>query len=358
MEIVEFCLSDRRWREQYDQLFESCPCAFIQQSTAWAEIIGDLGPDQPIFLLLIEEGIALAGLPLYLYRGRRGPILTSVPQPGPLGGIFTSPKLSTDYRQRAYYNLLQHALTLADRLGCLTLSMITNPFADDRPLYDACLGPTLVLENYTQFVPLDRTVKRSNGQHKGVIRAEQFGFRVEPTTSPADLSRWYEIHVCRHTEVGAKPIDFRHFENILRILAPHEKGMLLLAWAGDELAAGTFYIQHRQVFDVFLASMNVSFASQKPNALLVDRSMAIARSRGATIYNWQSSPGRSSGVYEHKRRWGSEEASYAFVTCLFDRGDSLRDVSSEELAAEYAGHYVIPFQALASGLERRRYYKA
>lgn len=93
-QVVEGELSDRRFRAEYDDLFEACPDAFIQQSTYWAEAIRDLGPDRPIFLLYRDGDEAIAGLPLYLYEHPRGNVLTSVPQAGPLGGIFFREGLS------------------------------------------------------------------------------------------------------------------------------------------------------------------------------------------------------------------------------------------------------------------------
>jgi hypothetical protein len=102
MRVFEFALTDGALRARYDALFEDCPAAFIQQSTYWSEVIQDLGPDRPIFLLCEEDGIAVGGLPLYLFRGRFGDVLTSVPQPGPLGGVFLRPGIGTQQQERVY----------------------------------------------------------------------------------------------------------------------------------------------------------------------------------------------------------------------------------------------------------------
>src|SRR5437867_2601579 len=94
MDSVAIDLSSPSDRLRYDQLFGACPRASIQQSSLWAEVIGDIGPDQPMFLLANDGGQDVAGLPLYLYEHPLGNVLSSVPQPGPLGGVFTRPGLS------------------------------------------------------------------------------------------------------------------------------------------------------------------------------------------------------------------------------------------------------------------------
>src|SRR5207249_1087653 len=93
--VVEaFGLGDLPWRARYDALFAACPAAFVQQSSPWAEAIAPLGPDRVILLLFHDGTRDVAGLPLYLFEGPSGPVLTSVPQPGPLGGVFVRPGLA------------------------------------------------------------------------------------------------------------------------------------------------------------------------------------------------------------------------------------------------------------------------
>src|SRR5579859_597543 len=191
MDIVEFQLADVAARERYDRLFEACPQAFIQQSTYWAEVIQDLGPDEPIFLLADEGGQSVAGLPLYLFRGVAGNALLSIPHPGPLGGIFVRPGLDAPLLHRVYEALLARARALAQAQQCLALTLITNPFQDDFPLYQQYLAPTFAYENFTQSMVVAESVgaegqlllrdahRRSN-LSRNLRQAEAAGFTVKP----------------------------------------------------------------------------------------------------------------------------------------------------------------------------------
>jgi len=357
VEVIAFELTDRALRLEYDELFAECPHAFIQQSTHWAEVIQELGPDQPIFLLCRDAGWAIAGLPLYLFEHQLGNLLTSVPQAGPLGGVFVRPGLSPDLQRNAYRQLIETATALAEANHCLALTILSNPFWPDDEFYKLFLDPTLVFENFTQYVPLNELVRRSGGQKNNLARAKQAGFEIKFCQSSTDLQQWYQLHCRRQAEIGAVPLSFTLLENIFRILAPLDQAAFILATLNQEIVAGCCYVYHQSVIDVFAISMDSAHAAKAPNALLADFSMSWARSKGRLIYNWQSSPSRTSGVYNHKRQWGSIESPYFFLTKLFCEVQRVEEIGPTLIKSEYPGHYMVPFVAFEQGFHHRYFKK-
>ncbi len=357
MTVVAFGLGDLEQRKRYDSLFEACPHAFIQQSTGWAEVIQDLGPDRPVFLLHAEAGVDLAGLPLYLYESSHGNILTSVPQAGPLGGVFLREGLAPELREAAYAALISRALELARTLECLTLTIITSPFDDDLAVYERHLRPEIVFENFTQWIPLDRELKLSGGQRNNLARARRFGFRIAEVTTDAELRAWYTLHQRRQQQIGSASPPLCLFERIFTLLAPRQHARFLCAFDGERLASGCLYITHRHVVDVYAINMESEYTAHAPNALVTHAALDWARSRGARAFNWQSSPSRASGVYTFKRQWGSLESPYYFVTRLLDP-ERLTRLDADRVRAEYAGHYVVPFAAFQQGFDVRRFAKS
>lgn len=357
MRAVTVDLADQALRARYDALFEACPRAFIQQSTDWAEVIAELGPDTPIFLLCEAEGADVAGLPLYLYAHPFGHLLTSVPQAGPLGGVFARGDLAPEQREAAYRCLLDAAVALAERHRCVALTVITDPFSkDDLDRYTRCLGPTLVLENFTQWIPLDRPLPRSHGHRNNLNRAARAGTTVEVGTRE-DLTAWYGIHRGRHAALGAPPLPRRLFENIFDGLVPRGKAEFLVARSAAGLVAGAVYICHRDVTDVFMLSADSEHLASGASFLLTDRSLDRAQARGARIYNWQSSPSRDSGVYRYKQQWGSLETDYYFLTRLFCSPEYLARLGLDTVRAAYPGHYVVPYGAFERGFDARHFRK-
>ena len=89
MKIHKFYLDNSKLVTRYKNLFKKCSFAYFQQSINWAISIKNMGPDIPIFLLCETNNIDVAGIPIYLFSGKYGKIMTSIPQPGPVGEFFT-----------------------------------------------------------------------------------------------------------------------------------------------------------------------------------------------------------------------------------------------------------------------------
>lgn len=367
MDVLEVGLDDPPGRARYDRLFESCPGAFIQQSSDWAQAIQGLGPDLPILLLCHDGRDDIAGLPLYLFEAPSGNILTSVPQAGPLGGVFVRPGLEAPRTEDAYACLLERAAGIARERSCLSLTLITSPFLDDLPLYERSLDSPLVFENFTQFIPLDgavdgdrillRDANRRSNLSRNLRRAKDAGFTVEPAEGDEDLLAWYKVHERRHRELGATPLPFELVSSLLRVLGPRGKARLLLVRRGRKIASGCLYVLHRDILDVFMLSMDSAYVEDAPNFLNTEASLVWAGAVGVRTYNWQSSPGRATGVYRYKQQWGSREAPYYFVTQLLSPPDVFLRLGKEGIAARYPGHYVVPFAALDAGFSARRFRK-
>ena len=358
MNVRVIRLSDPE-RALYDAFFEDCPGAFLQQSTAWAEVIAELGPDTPLFLLAEDNGLPVAGLPLYLFTHRLGNVLTSVPESGPLGGVFLRPGLPAATVAACYAALLTKAVALAREHSCLALSLITHPFADDLPHYREHLQPDYVFENFTQFIDLrehfDPTgavllpdYNRRTNLSRNLAKAKGAGFRTRYSTDPAEIDALYQIHLKRHAEIAAPPMDARLLRNIATRLVPRGKAFFLIVESDAGIASWGVYLRHREVIDVLRLNMDSAAATHCPNFLNTDESLRHCRELGATLYNWQSAPSRASGVYRYKQQWGSRESTYHYVTKLFCPSARLAELGLPTLRKEYPLHFIAPYAAADS----------
>jgi hypothetical protein len=349
-------------------LFESVANAYIQQSTYWAEVIQGIGPDRPIFLLCVDaDGRDIAGLPLYVYEHALGNVLTSVPQAGPMGGVFYHESLSEEKIQELYTALLKCAEEVAHEYHCLSMSLISNPFQPDIERYKTVLKPTYIFENFTQSIPVNDTVcggkiilkdyQRRSNLSRNVKKSHEAGFTLEQTGSMQALEAWYPYHVERHTEIGAKPLNLDLFRNILNVLSPRKKAHLLLVKKDAQIASGCIYIYHRNVLDVFLLSVNTQFLDAAPNFYNTEQSLLWAGSQGIHQYNWQSSPRRGTGVFRYKEQWGSLDLPYYFITKRFCSAERLREIGLENVKSEYPYHYVVPYGVFPDNFEQRNFSK-
>ena len=367
IEVARFGLEDTALVARYDRLFAATPGAYIQQSTRWARAIRDIGPDRPIFLLASAGGRDIAGLPLYLFAAEPGAILTSVPQAGPLGGIFAASDLDEAMRDATYAALLSQAQGVAREHDCLALTLITDPFAADIARYERHLAPEFVLENFTQAIALDRIFdgphivltdyRRRSGLSRALKAGREAGLSVRASGSEADFNAWYAVHEKRHGELGATPLPRDLLRNLLAELEPHGEAKLWLVERAGALAGGCLFVRHRDVLDAFIMSMDTAFADLGPNYALTDHALKWARGLGTRWFNWQSSAARSGGVYAFKARWGAEEHIYHFVTKVFCPPERLAALGPDGIKRHYPGHFVLPFGAFADGCRGGRYRK-
>lgn len=363
MRVVAFALNDDGPRQRYNALFEACPRAFIQQSTLWAEAISEIGPDEPVFLFAERDGAAVAGLPLYLFHGPAGSILTSVPQAGPLGGIFVRPGVPAE---PLYELLLSEADRLARTQGCVALTVITNPLESDHSLYARVLENALTLENFTQVLAISSAVKNEEfvlpnsvdpNIRRHLRKCPNLGYSVRSAGPGADFDAWYEVHIERHKEIGATPLNRRHLENIVRLLVPANRALFMVIEHEGRIVGGSIVAHHVEVADVFILSTTARARRDGANYLLIKDALCRLAARGAKTLNWQSSPLRGDGVYKFKRQWGSEERPYYFVTRLYDDPAKLLALGVEGIHSAYPGHYVVPFGALETRFAERRFRK-
>ena len=123
------------------------------------------------------------------------------------------------------------------------------------------------------------------------------------------------------------------------------KSFFQLVFSGDILVAVALFISHINCCDVLVISMDSDYAAVSPNYLLIQQGFLTMAERRHTIFNWQSSPSRRSGVYAFKRQWGSIDHKYYFVTKVFGDIHELISAGNSSVREIYSNHYIIPFGA-------------
>jgi hypothetical protein len=363
--------------DKYDEAFENSSSAFIQQSTYWAKAIKPLRDYSLRFLACEDDdGKVLGGLPLYIFQrelafGRYwGSVINSVPEAGPLGGVFCRDGLSPETIWSVYDNLLYKAMGIAADLSVLTMTIITNPFDSNFCLYDRELHPEYVFHNFTQYIELDEifrdgqlflpNAKRRHAVNRYVKKASEAGVYVEKCRCHDDFNFWYDVHKKRHKEIGVRPLNLELLWNLLtELVIGRNKGQLYLTVYRSRVIGGLFVVKHKEIADAFMISFDSEYKDLVPNYLCVHRALKDLYKQGVKIFNWQSSQNRSCGVYEFKKGWGSKEASYQFVTKLISDSalSHIEMLGLDDLKRSYPGNYVVPFGIFEKGFNVKEFYK-
>lgn len=341
----------------YGELTVRCPHTLAQQTLEWSEVISPLSPDTPWFLVAKgAAGAVVAGLPLYHFKGPLGGVLTSVPHAGPLGGVLSIDTLTPEEKKSVYELLIGEALVLAEKLDCVSLTIITNPFDEETPLYQGAKEPNYIFNNFTQAIDLESLYTESgayntgksrwnNHVNKNLGKARRAGLTVD-WGDESDFKLWYnEIHCKRHAELGAEPLPEDLLSSVLKVMAPAKKGGLAVVRKEDRIVGGCFYIWGEVIADAFIMSADSDYFELGANHALTDFSARYFHSLGIKWFNWQSCK-RDSGVFRFKRRWGSTEFTYRFLTWTLPGFDRPLEAGVKTVAEGYPWHYVAPFEAL------------
>lgn len=352
---------ERSEAKPYGQLFEECPHGLAQQSMHYSDVLSAISPDEPIFLVVRnnEDQSIIAGLPLYHFQGELGGILSSVPHAGPLGGILCRKGMAPDSVKEVYEVLTAKAIQIAEALGCISLSIITNPFIDDAKLYKVATPPEYVLKNYCQVIDLDTifdnsgnyiTGKSSHNNHirRNLSKARDRGVNIQ-WAGERDFDTWYGIHTARHSDLGAIPLPKPLLEGIISVLGQVGMGGLALTKIDGRIVGGSIYMWNKEVADAFMPSGETKYLKYGINYAVNDFAIRYFKKFGIRWFNWQSS-NRDSGVYDFKNRWGSKERYYQFLTWTFHGFEKVFDAGTERVSKAYRWHYVAPFEAISKRL--------
>ncbi len=334
-------------------LLRDCPDSFAQQTPQWGKVIRSLGDDEAAWLGCRRGTRLVALLPAYRFAGPLGAILTSVPQAGPLGGIACSPE---ETRDEVYPLMLQAFVALASDLDCALASLITNPFAPDRALYQKHFEPDFWLENSLHALDLDEAidsrgelVEASSSLRRNLRKALAAGLYIDEEQSLANVNEWIEIHRERHSLIGATPLPSALFRAALEHMVPADLARFFFVRTRDtnEMVAGGFYLHHAETMDAFMPSMNTRFSALRPNHFLALHTIQYAKRRRLRRYNWQASPPHS-GVSRFKQQWGGSEHGYCYATRITGKADAFLSADVQQLLDGYPWHYVLPFDRLGA----------
>ncbi len=268
---------------------------------------------------------------------------------GPNGGALVQDSRNADGRATVC------ALTTgaeADARGraCGSMTIYTPLDADPEP-YGAAIGPIdFDLARLSQCVAIPADPEQSPWPRKvryDIRRAASLGVTVRPIEAATELDAIWELYRagCEEAGIPIKPRD--HVRRLYESAGDH--GVFLAAEHDGEIIAGLICLQGGGVLSYYLPCTRVDKRSLQPGLLLLDRAVAIARTAGCRILNFEGSPGVESSVHRFKARCGGQPVPYRVLVKLLRPGivNDYRALTKDGLRREAPHAFVIPFEAIA-----------
>lgn len=307
----------------------------------YRDMLQSLGVGRPRYLGARRKGQLCGYLPVFQKQSASGSVLCSLPFFGPNAGVLCA---QLD-RKEIHSALLGELLSLAESDGVLSCSVYTPFRFDDFALYEESFTGAVVANKLTQYLDLS-LVRWPKGVSYDLRRAQKASISVTSEVTRERLESFFEIYWQNCTDHGIPPKPRACLEFLTAAKVRGALTQVYFAIMEDKLVAGLLVVFSPATASYYLPCSAAEFRSHQPGPLLIDRAVQDARSRGIRFWNWESSPGRDSGVYAFKEKWGSQEAAYRVYCKTFQSEEKIRQLGRERIAREFPYYYVWPFERL------------
>ena len=304
---------------------------------------GDRAKDYPI----------VAALPCFVKQSNVGPTYCSLPFFGPNAGVLCS--YSEPDAPLWHRLLLKAAMAEATAAGAWSITFYTPLWFADFSWYEEVLAPDfLVVQKFTQHMPLSSPPKWPSTRWRNIRRAESAGLQVvaSPTCEQAEQFWALYLQNCKEYEIPPKP--HAYLEKILKELWPQGLAQFMVVidpTNNGRVVAGLITLTSRRTLSYCMPGYDSSYRVHQPMAPLIDQTALDAVAKGLTLWNWESSPGRDDGVYVYKARWGSSESDYRIYVKPLRPLKEYQQLGPSGLAENFPFFFVYPFNELANSFQ-------
>ncbi len=331
---------DKKNEARYNKFLEETN-SYFQQTLAWRDVILSFKTDQSVVIIVEDQHQIIGAIPLFIFSGKYGNIITSVPYPGPLGGVI----IKSNQPETVFKTLMEQVDKLAVQENCCLATIISSPFWPDDGLYRKYFKPSYELENYTLSIdlmhPKPYTSHFRNNLKRMLEKAREKCLIIKESKGQADLDQWYLVYKKRLKFLRLDPTPKKLFDSFLKYLIP-QNGKFLVVKDKDKIIAGCLIGYHKTVLDTYLYFGTNESYKNGAIYLLMDYLINWAKKEGFKYFNWQSSKPRGGGPYNFKMQWGSKELPYFFFTKAYSSIDHFKKLKFEEVQNEYKHHFVLP----------------
>ena len=273
-------------------------------------------------------------------------------------------------------NRMPFAASIALRLNAISCAIYTPFQFGDFGLYEKALPRWEVVERFTQYQRLDADVRdpaaksrvefRDGGSNSTIVedevsaartvpgkgirydlrKAQRLGVTVSSEVTTERMATFFSIYEqnCHEFGIPLKPRTAVEWLGRTELVGKHTR--LYFAFHEGEMIGGLMMVWSPKVASYYIPCSLTEARSLQPSTVLIDAAMTEAREQGIEFWNWESSPGRDSGVYQFKKKWGAVESEYRIYIQTFAGQDRLRELGRAGITREFPYYFVWPFDRL------------
>ncbi len=298
-----------------------------------------LNADWEIMTLLNDKAQICAICPWVYKKGAAGKVYNSLAYFGSNGGIIADnqeAKESLEHQMLAY--LQENAASFA---------YVSNVFEDNRLLANEHY---ILQERLAQVAHLPVTVSENGDNvmelfHYKTRNMVRKGLKEQITFKTSTNFDFLETTHCQNMEaVGVAPKESAFFTALPIVFEQGQDFQVYEALIDGVQACALLVFYHQKTVEYYMPAILAEYRDKQALSALIFYVMQQEIANGRTIWNWGGTPKSNENLYRFKARWGSTDYPYYYQIKIIDQ--SLLDFSAQNLAKEYPGMFVAPFDLL------------
>ena len=341
---------DSKSENEYESFVSNVSKPLIYYSLKFRQLLRRFLDAEDIYFLARDAAGEIVGvLPAFLKKTKHGNVLNALPFYGSHGGVLTSDKSGV-----VHFTLLEAFNNLAESNNCLTSTVITTPFDISLEFYEKYSKYTHRDSRIGQLTPLPESDDHDvpnlvmgmiHPKPRNMIRkAQKAGISVvreEDLSILSFIATTHREHIESLRGI-AKPLKF--FNDLSKTLRYGDDYDIYSAHYEGKLIGGLLLLRFGRTIEYFCPVTVADFRSIQPLSLIIFKAMCDAVKEGYHWWNWGGTWHTQNGVYNFKKRWGTEDYPYYYFTRLLD--SKVTSMTSSEVLEVFSHFYVIPFTAL------------
>src|SRR5271157_1850185 len=317
--------------DEYSNLLLELETTLIYASLPYRDfLLRCLSDSEPYYLLAFENNQLVGALPTFLKNNPgMGGILNSLPFFGSNGGVIVRPEAKKPLSIQQLLMDAFHALLLEKSTSLHPV--ISSPLDPKEDFYETHTNYSFRDERIGQLTPLP-----SRGASPEMLPQILMGFFHKKTRNsirkaqtsrvfimhsdnPAAFKSLSEMHEISMSAIGVPAKPWHVLASIRESFLYDRDYRIYLAEMSGKIIGALLVFFYNQVAEYYIPATSEGARIYQPMSLLVFEAMQEAVKRGCRYWNWGGTGITATGVYNFKKRWGTEDHKYFYYTRIYDQ---------------------------------------
>ncbi len=355
-EEIEF-LSNSVTQDEYHNFLLNDERNSFFSTIEYRNLIACETDSEPYYFTYTRNDILLGVLPSFLRRNDEyGNVLNSLPYYGYYGGVILDPALSQDKKSVIFEKIFQKYIEFCQENNVISSNLIENPMKQNKHLYEKHYNPDMYDERISQITTFPNVSEQADEQdiedqlmqmfepmrRRNIRKARKEGVDFFVSRDREDLIALAKLHQQHMNAIDGNEKSIAFFESIPDLVSEDHFKVYLATFDGKKIA-GLLNFYFNKTVEYYTPAYDMEFKSKQAPTLLVFEAMKDAIQDGYQRWNWGGTHKEQTGLYNYKKRWGTEDNIYHYFIKTFQGIDQIKDLNPEEIRNNFPDFYVIPF---------------